>query len=147
MKNDDYVFICKNCGSTGLRTFTGNKDMSPCAMCHSKNMQKLDLSVKEYLHKKRNKSLREYITQLFQEESESWESNLNQAQIEHESFKKKIENESTHDSHLPTCPICGSTSLSKITNAHKVGKMFMFGVFGMGENGKTWKCDNCGSRF
>ena len=20
-------------------------------------------------------------------------------------------------------------------------------VFGMGENGKTWKCDNCGSRF
>lgn len=110
-------------------------------------MQKLDLSVKEYLHMKRNKSLQECITQLFPEESKSWESNLNQAQIEHESFKKKIENESTHDSHIPTCPICGSTSLSKLTNAHKVGKMFMFGVFGMGENGKTWKCDNCGSRF
>lgn len=48
---------------------------------------------------------------------------------------------------VPHCPICGSTSLSKITNTHKASKMLMFGVFGMGENGKTWKCDNCGSKF
>ena len=48
---------------------------------------------------------------------------------------------------IPKCPICGSSSLSKITNTHKVAKMVAFGIFGMGENGKTWKCDNCGSRF
>ncbi|WP_294854010.1 hypothetical protein [uncultured Oscillibacter sp.] len=48
---------------------------------------------------------------------------------------------------IPKCPICGSTSLSKITNAHKASKMLLFGVFGMGENGKTWKCNNCESKF
>lgn len=47
----------------------------------------------------------------------------------------------------PRCPICGSTSLSKITNTHKVMKIAMFGIFGIGENGKTWKCNNCGSKF
>lgn len=48
---------------------------------------------------------------------------------------------------IPKCPICGSTSLSKITNAHKASKILMFGIFGMGDNGKTWRCNNCGSKF
>lgn len=47
----------------------------------------------------------------------------------------------------PKCPICGSTNLSKITNTKKVTKILAFGVFGMGDNGKTWKCNNCGSKF
>ena len=48
---------------------------------------------------------------------------------------------------IPKCPICGSTDLSKITIAHKAGKIALFGIFGMGDNGKTWKCNNCGSKF
>ena len=48
---------------------------------------------------------------------------------------------------VPKCPICGSTNLSKITIAHKAGKIALFGIFGMGDNGKTWKCNNCGSKF
>lgn len=48
---------------------------------------------------------------------------------------------------IPKCPICGSTNLFKITTAHKVGKIALFGIFGMGDNGKTWKCNNCGSKF
>lgn len=47
----------------------------------------------------------------------------------------------------PKCPICGSTNLSKITGAQKAMKIAAFGVFGMGDNGKTWKCNNCGSKF
>lgn len=47
----------------------------------------------------------------------------------------------------PHCPICNSTNLSKITTTHKVVKIAAFGIFGMGDNGKTWKCNNCGSRF
>lgn len=47
----------------------------------------------------------------------------------------------------PKCPICGSTNLSKITTTKKVAKIAMFGIFGMGDNGKTWKCNNCGSKF
>lgn len=48
---------------------------------------------------------------------------------------------------IPKCPICSSTDLSKITIAHKAGKIALFGIFGMGDNGKTWKCNNCGSKF
>ena len=48
---------------------------------------------------------------------------------------------------IPKCPICGSTDLSKITLTHKAGKIALFGIFGMGDNGKTWKCNNCGSKF
>ena len=48
---------------------------------------------------------------------------------------------------IPKCPICGTTNLSKITIAQKAGKIALLGIFGMGDNGKTWKCNNCGSKF
>lgn len=47
----------------------------------------------------------------------------------------------------PKCPTCGSTKLSKITTTKKVAKIAAFGIFGMGDNGKAWKCNNCGSKF
>ena len=47
----------------------------------------------------------------------------------------------------PKCPICQSTNLSKITAVQKAGKIALFGIFGMGDNGKTWRCNNCGSKF
>ena len=47
----------------------------------------------------------------------------------------------------PKCPICQSTNLSKITTVQKAGKIALFGIFGMGDNGKTWRCNNCGSKF
>lgn len=48
---------------------------------------------------------------------------------------------------IPKCPICQSTSLSKITTTKKAMKIAAFGIFGMGDNGKTWKCNSCGSKF
>lgn len=47
----------------------------------------------------------------------------------------------------PKCPICGSTNLSKLSNVGKVAKVGLFGIFGAGDLGKTWKCNNCGSKF
>lgn len=47
----------------------------------------------------------------------------------------------------PHCPICNSTDLSKISATKKAAKIAAFGIFGMGDNGKTWKCNNCGSKF
>lgn len=47
----------------------------------------------------------------------------------------------------PKCPICQSTNLSKISTTKKVAKVGFFGIFGAGDIGKTWKCNNCGSRF
>lgn len=47
----------------------------------------------------------------------------------------------------PKCPICNSTNLSKLSNVGKVAKVGLFGIFGAGDLGKTWKCNNCGSKF
>lgn len=48
---------------------------------------------------------------------------------------------------IPKCPICQSTNLSKIASTKKAMKIAAFGIFGMGDNGKTYKCNNCGSKF
>lgn len=70
-------------------------------------------------------------------------------------FKRELPKQTYHNTasshptspNIPKCPICGSTNLSKITIAQKAGKIALFGIFGMGDNGKTWKCNNCGSKF
>lgn len=59
----------------------------------------------------------------------------------HESLKK----EPTPD--VPHCPSCHSTDLSKISVAKKGFKVALFGFLGTGDNGKTWKCNNCGTKF
>lgn len=48
---------------------------------------------------------------------------------------------------IPKCPICGSSNLEKISTVTKATKIGFFGIFGMGDLSKTWKCKNCGSRF
>lgn len=48
---------------------------------------------------------------------------------------------------VPKCPICQSTNLSKISAVKKAGKIGLFGIFGAGDIGKTYKCNNCGSKF
>lgn len=46
------------------------------------------------------------------------------------------------------CPICQSTNLSKISITSKAVKIGLFGIFGaIDDAGKTWKCNNCGSKF
>lgn len=47
----------------------------------------------------------------------------------------------------PKCPICNSTNLTKISGMTKAVKIGLFGIFGAGDIGKTWKCNNCGSKF
>lgn len=47
----------------------------------------------------------------------------------------------------PHCPICNSTNLLKISTVKKATKIGLFGIFGAGDVGKTYKCNNCGSRF
>ncbi|MCF2554419.1 hypothetical protein [Faecalicatena contorta] len=48
---------------------------------------------------------------------------------------------------IPRCPICQSTNLSKITTTKKATKIGLFGILGTGDISKTWKCNNCGSKF
>lgn len=47
----------------------------------------------------------------------------------------------------PKCPICGSTRLTKISTLTKAAKISAFGIYGAGDIGKTYKCNNCGVKF
>ena len=64
-------------------------------------------------------------------------------------FQKEVERQEKlqKQQNIPKCPTCQSTNLSKITNTRKAGKIALFGIFGAGDLGKTWKCNNCGSKF
>ena len=64
------------------------------------------------------------------------------ARMEAEIAKAKL-----NQMNKPKCPICSSTNLSKISGMTKAAKIGMFGIFGAGDIGKTWKCNNCGSKF
>lgn len=49
---------------------------------------------------------------------------------------------------IPKCPVCGSTNIKKITMATRAVKTATFGVAGaVDDAGKTYKCENCGSKF
>lgn len=47
----------------------------------------------------------------------------------------------------PKCPHCQSENLSKISGTKKFAKIATFGLFGADDLGKTYKCNNCGSKF
>lgn len=72
---------------------------------------------------------------------------------ERQNFRKDVEeaikreNMRSQQQNIPHCPICGSAKLSKISGAKKAVKIGLFGIFGAGDLGKTWKCENCGSKF
>lgn len=49
---------------------------------------------------------------------------------------------------IPKCPICGSSNLNKITSSTRAVKTAFFGVVGaVDDAGKTYQCNNCGSKF
>lgn len=67
-----------------------------------------------------------------------------------EAHKKEVEKKvEQYKSTRPqkTCPVCHSTSISKISNVGKVVKVGAFGILGAGDIGKTWKCNSCGCKF
>ena len=45
------------------------------------------------------------------------------------------------------CPVCSSQNLSRISNAGKVAKIALIGVWGAGDLGKQWRCNSCGHKF
>ena len=47
---------------------------------------------------------------------------------------------------IPTCPICGSTDLKKLSSIDRGASAFMFGL-GSNKIGKTYECKNCKATF
>ena len=113
------------------------EDFVKCDRC---NEELIDNEVyKKWNDNKRNEYMRKYKP-MYKTEPSSVTVNKLSVSIQH---KQDI----TQQQNAPKCPICQSTNLSKITTVQKAGKIALFGIFGMGDNGKTWKCNNCGSNF
>lgn len=113
------------------------EDFVKCDRC---NEELIDNEVyKKWNDNKRNEYMRKYKP-MYKTEPSSVTVNKLSVSIQH---KQDI----TQQQNIPKCPICQSTNLSKITTVQKAGKIALFGIFGMGDNGKTWKCNNCGSKF
>jgi predicted RNA-binding Zn-ribbon protein involved in translation (DUF1610 family) len=47
----------------------------------------------------------------------------------------------------PRCPTCGSEQLMRFSGGVKVAKIASFGVLGLGNVHKTFKCKNCGYKW
>ena len=113
------------------------EDFVKCDRC---NEELIDNEVyKKWNDNKRNEYMRKYKP-MYKTEPSSVTVNKLSVSIQH---KQDI----TQQQNIPKCPICQSTNLSKITTVQKAGKIALFGIFGMGDNGKTWRCNNCGSKF
>ena len=113
------------------------EDFVKCDRC---NEELIDNEVyKKWNDNKRNEYMRKYKP-MYKTEPSSVTVNKLSVSIQH---KQDI----TQQQNIPKCPICQSTNLSKITIVQKAGKIALFGIFGMGDNGKTWKCNNCGSKL
>ena len=144
MKDDNiYYGYCPKCGNV---TFIETKN-EKCNCCNT-NLLPTPYTMNEYLFGNSidvnidKKIFDEYIKGNSQFDKELYRSRINKEKLlQQATFDKQRE------SNKPKCPICQSTNLSKITTLQKTGKIALFGIFGMGDNGKTWKCNNCGSKF
>ena len=115
--DEDFNGICKVCGKEMKRS---EKDIAVQTVAPW-NLKKSSEMITEYkTMEQKNKELKEAINR---------------------------ENMRSQQQNIPHCPICGSTKLSKISGAKKAIKIGLFGIFGAGDLGKTWKCENCGSKF
>ncbi len=76
------------------------------------------------------------------------------AEITHKAIERGYYSQNKN---VPRCPICQSTDLKKLgklsfmnsfgVNMKEGGTPSVFPVFGVKRNDKTWKCNNCGSKF
>ena len=55
--------------------------------------------------------------------------------------------EEKDDSNVLKCPYCNSKDLVRISELGKALKVGFFGLRGADDLGKTWECQNCGSKF
>lgn len=81
------------------------------------------------------------------EEKRKFKESMRGAEADYYLNLGKQKREEQENANKPKCPICNSTNLSKLSNVGKVTKVGLFGIFGAGDIGKTWKCNNCGSKF
>ena len=143
MGKQAFLSYCPKCGNQGIYE-NGNEI---CKYCGTKELPtKYDwdkwLFGGEYPN-----NLDEIIFVEYIKDNPLFDENIYEQRKGKEKFLQQASLDKQREQNKPKCPICQSTNLSKITTVQKAGKIALFGVFGMGDNGKTWKCNNCGSKF
>lgn len=107
--------------------------------------------------------INEYVSQFPEFEPESYKKELNRLkesaerhfqyeEEQRERYMAKINKEAQKildkQNCIPKCPICGSANIQKITMTTRAVKTATFGIAGaVDDAGKTYKCENCGSKF
>ena len=144
MKDDNiYYGYCPKCGNV---TFIETKN-EKCNCCNT-NLLPTPYTMNEYLFGNSidvnidKKIFNEYI-----KDNSQFDEELYRRRINKEKLLQQASLDKQREQNKPKCPTCQSTNLSKITAVQKAGKIALFGIFGMGDNGKTWRCNNCGSKF
>lgn len=136
-KDELYMSCCPKCGDVG-------DDLNICPYCGEKQIRTkytlIDLLEQDDIDD-------EKIVDEYARCSPLFDEDLYRSRINKEKLLQKATLDKQREANKPKCPICQSTNLSKISTTHKAGKIALFGIFGAGDIGKTWKCNNCGSRF
>ena len=147
-----FMYLCKNCG----KTIDYTQSEAETAECSCKHTDYIYLGVNPVQYYKMSDSSKDRLIQnklkltqnQFEELKAEWSKIRKEVDREYYAQRLAQRNEQRRVSqNTPKCPICQSTNLSKITAVQKAGKIALFGIFGMGDNGKTWRCNNCGSKF
>ena len=96
-------------------------------------------------------SIEAYNTQIEKKrESDKRIANFNHKQSCERQAKNlaQMQKEKDKQNCIPKCPICGSTNINKISIGGRAVKAAVIGVVGaVDDAGKTYKCENCGSKF
>lgn len=140
------LVFCKRCGSMTLEACAKSDH---CPVCHHVwGIFEYDAITWFKLPKEeRDKYIEEHI--IHDDETEYFKSlkqkdDANEKKSWDEAEKRVAQKTATN---IPHCPICGSADLKKLSAVGKAVKIGFFGIFGAGDIGKTYKCNNCGSKF
>ena len=126
---EDGLSNCYYCNTPLVETNVSKEDFHDIAKASNNNRQLLEAMIEL-----KKKDIIEYELKMGQFRT----------QVQQQKIAKQ---QSMENKNIPRCPTCNSTNLSKISNVKKATKIGLFGIFGAGDIGKTWKCNNCGSKF
>lgn len=144
------TMFCKSCREKEIEPFLGymtfcNSDKI-CPYCKTE-LQELNFPADDFnfLRNKVSKNINFLESMIKLHDTDPIEYQLKMSQFR--ANLDSVEQKSSIPDNRPKCPTCGSTNLSKISTVKKATKIGLFGIFGAGDIGKTYKCNNCGSRF
>lgn len=137
MENKIFMNYCPCCGRVSM----GSKN---CSVCNT-TLIPTDMEMDVFFD-------------ISQEERNKWKNELfetkikpnplyNAQKMQARIIAEQNEEMGQNTQNIPKCPICGSTNIHKISGANKVASALTFGVFAVGHVSKTYKCDNCKSKF